>query len=384
MLPLLEEISQKTECHIKERMKSNREIEVKELMGKVSMDSIASCAFGVDSKSFTNDNSEFVLAAKKILEFAHPWAIVQNVIAMFTPKLVKQFFTKLGFKNFATISHVKENEFFQNVVEASIKHRKESKERRNDLVDLMIDAIEGETEDSLAERHNNSEKITTRSAFSKTSAKKAKDVNYDKVISTAESLLLAGYDTTGTTMTYIIYRLAMNQDCQNTLFEEIENENGAGGLCYETVHSMPYLDAVIHETLRMHPVLAALERPCSKDYKLPNTDLVIKKGDLVRLSSIGISFDPDIFPNPEKWNPDNFSKENRANRNPYSFMAFSLGPRNCLAMRFAFFEMKVAISHIVSKFKILQTEKTCKNVKVDPRSVLGAAKGQLWVRFEER
>ena len=53
MLPLLEEISQKTECHIKERMKSNREIEVKELMGKVSMDSIASCAFGVDSKSFT-------------------------------------------------------------------------------------------------------------------------------------------------------------------------------------------------------------------------------------------------------------------------------------------------------------------------------------------
>ena len=65
-------------------------------------------------------------------------------------------------------------------------------------------------------------------------------------------------------------------------------------------------------------------------------------------------------------------------------MAFSLGPRNCLAMRFAFFEMKVAISHIVSKFKILQTEKTCKNVKVDPRSVLGAAKGKLWVRFEER
>ena len=141
---------------------------------------------------------------------------------------------------------------------------------------------------------------------------------------------------------------------------------------------------VIHETLRKHPVVATIERVCSKDYKLPNSNLVLRKGDLIQVNNIGISSDPDVFPNPEQWNPENFSKENRAKRSPYSFMGFSLGPRNCLAMRFAMFEMKVAVSHLVSKFKILPCNRTSKNIKVDPNSVLGSAKGGLWVTFEKR
>ena len=211
-----------------------------------------------------------------------------------------------------------------------------------------------------------------------------KNIDYDDIISTATILLMAGYDTTGTTMSYILYELALNQDCQETLFEEISASKNSNNLEYDTLQSMPYLDAVIHETLRKHPVVATIERVCSKDYKLPNTNLVLKKGDLIRLNNIGISSDPDVFPNPEQWNPDNFSKENRAKRSPYSFMGFSLGPRNCLAMRFAMFEMKVAVSHFVSNFKILPCDKTSRNVKVDPNSVLGSAKGGLWVKLEKR
>ena len=162
-------------------------------------------------------------------------------------------------------------------------------------------------------------------------------------------------------MSYILYELATHQDFQETLREEIENARESkddNGLSYDTIESLPYLDAIIHETLRRHPVIPMLERPCTKEYKLPNTEgLIIKKGDIIRINNIGICFDPDIFPNPDEWNPDNFSKENREKRNPYTFLAFSLGPRNCLAMRFALFEMKVAISHLVSKFKILPTNK---------------------------
>ena len=244
----------------------------------------------------------------------------------------------------------------------------------------MIDATEGNLDFP-----DQCDKIDTQSKLSEPNTKMSKDITYDQVISTASVLLVAGYDTTGTTMSYVLYELAMHQDFQETLFEEIETaKKEADGLSYDTIQSLPYLDAVIHETLRKDPVIAMLERPCTKEYKLPNTDLVIKKGDLIRLNNIGICFDPDIFPNPEEWNPDNFSKENRANRNPYSFIAFSLGPRNCLAMRFALFEMKVAISHLVSKFKILPTNKTCKEIEVDPKSPLGAAKGGLWIKFEER
>lgn len=81
----------------------------------------------------------------------------------------------------------------------------------------------------------------------------------------------------------------------DTLFEEIDNANIAGDLSYDTIKSFPYLDAVIHETLRRHQVLATLERPGTKDYKLPDSDLVIKKGELIRLNAVGIFSYPEIY-----------------------------------------------------------------------------------------
>ena len=386
MLPLLQEINSKLEYHIKASVQSREDVELKDLMGRFSMSAIASCAFGVDSRSFTNDGaeSEFVKQARKMFEGGDFWSKILVTVTILTPNRIKQIFSALGFKNFPPVPNLKENSFFQNVVEATIKQRKESKRRRNDLVDLMIDATEGKldsTGDDLEKYNSNG----LQSNSIDHSSKPFEELGYDNVISTAVILLLAGYDTTGTTMSYILYELALNQDCQNTLFDEIErNADSTGELSYDIIQSLPYLDAVIHETLRRHPVISMLERPCTKDYKLPNTDLVVEKGMRVRLNNVGICSDSEIYPKPEEWNPENFLKENRANRNPYSFMAFSLGPRNCLAMRFAMFEMKVAIYHVVSNFKILRTAKTRTNVQVDPKHILGAAKGGLWIKFEER
>ena len=377
MLPLLQEVGDKVEKHIEELSATNENIELKTLMGKFSMDALASCAFGVDSGSFTHTttDSEFVKQAKIVFDFASLKGFIYIMISIFTPKIVKQFVHSLGFKKFATWASLDANIFFQRVVEASIRQRKESQTRRNDLVDLMIDATEGKLEEE-----DNSE----GKRMMEQTDKKKKDFNYDQVISTATLLLVAGYDTTGTTMSYILYELALNPDCQETLFEEISSAKDATGLTYDVIQGLPYLDAVIHETLRKHPIIAMLDRPVVKDYKVPNSDIVLKKGHLVRINQMGICFDPEIYPNPEEWNPDNFSKENRANRNPYSFMAFSLGPRNCIAMRFAFFEMKVAVSHILMRYKLEATSKTIKNPKIDPKAILGGAKDGLWIKFVER
>ena len=343
------------------------------------MAALASCAFGVDSGSFTNKEkpSEFVENAQKVFEVGDFWSLISRTIAMVTPKAMKKLFCAFGFKNTPPVPSLKEQIFFQNVVDATIRQRKESGMKRNDLVDLMIAATEGNldsTDDSVQMQLNGGGKNDQ--------IKKVGNAEiYDDVISTAVILLIAGYDTTGTTMSYILHELALNQDIQETLYEEIQN---AKDLSYDTIQSLPYLDAVIHETLRRHPVIATLDRPCSTNYKIPNSNLVLEKGLRIRVNNVGICNDPDIFPKPEEWNPENFMKENRGNRNPYSFMAFSLGPRNCIAMRFAMFEMKVAISHLVSKFFVLPTSKTSANVRVDPKHVLGAAKGGLWVKFEER
>merc|ERR1712018_91401 len=152
---------------------------------------------------------------------------------MITAKPVKKFFHALGFRNFATMANLSAFTFFQNVVEASIKQRKDSKTRRNDLVDLMIDALEGKLDDTSEDSETNTKSKGTEIE------KKSKDISYDSAISTAGILLVAGYDTTGTTMSYALYELAVNQDCQDTLFEEIENAKKEGKLSYDAIQSLP-------------------------------------------------------------------------------------------------------------------------------------------------
>jgi cytochrome P450 len=291
----------------------------------------------------------------------------------------------LGFVN--VFSHFLANEhakFLMNVIEGTLKQRKESEVKRNDLIDMMIDAINQESPNADQEEDLHAvdqyEKDTEIVGITK-----KKKLSHDDVIATALLMLSAGYDTTGTAMSYILYELALNQDCQETLLEEIrEASEDVNNMPYEVLQSLPYLDAVIQETLRKHPVIANLERLCTKDYKIPGHEYVIKKGDVVRVSNVGICFDPDIFPDPKKFNPERFLKENITNRNPYSYMAFSLGPRNCLAMRFALFEIKVCISNLVSNFKFVPSTRTVNEVEWNPRSFLGGAKGGLWIKCEKR
>ena len=138
--------------------------------------------------------------------------------------------------------------------------------------------------------------------------------------------------------------------------------------------------------MRRHPPIAALERVCTKDYAVPNSNIVLRKGDLVRLGNIGICFDPEVYPTPMEYNPERFLKENSSNINPYSFLAFSLGPRNCIGMRFSMYEMKICISNLVSNFRLVPCEKTTKyeDLEWGKSDIFGGAKNGLWIKCEAR
>jgi len=115
--------------------------------------------------------------------------------------------------------------------------------------------------------------------------------------------------------------------------------------------------------------------------------------------------DPDIYPNPEVFDPENFSKEAKKNRSPwvektyffavykkwiksffysYAFLSFGQGPRACLAMRFALLEAKVGLIMVFRHFKLLPSQKTVEKVELDPKAGLGGNKGGLWAKAEPR
>lgn len=83
------------------------------------------------------------------------------------------------------------------------------------------------------------------------------------------------------------------------------------------------------ETIRKYPALPILNRECTIDYKIPNSELIIKKGTAIIISLLGLSRDPEYFPDPELYRPERFSDE-VPQYNSDAYIPFGDGPRACI------------------------------------------------------
>merc|ERR1711892_1171465 len=312
MLKFIKHISIDLTNELGEKAKSKEEFELKDVFGKFSLDALASSAFGVDAESFTNPNSKFVEHAKE------SFRQTKTDMAVFLIKCipgVAQLFTWLKLNTFKP----KQTKFFRDIILQSIRTRRETKERKNDMVDLMLDCIKDDTpvneKDEELDQYDEDMKLTA-------TTKTKPQIDELTLVATAIVLLIAGYDTTGMTLSYFMYELSKNQDIQTKLQEEIDEafeESGGEFPDYNVIQSLPYLETVIYETLRFHSPVSVNTRVANKDYNLPGTDLVLKTGDMVSWNSWSLHFDPEHWTHPTEFYPEHFSKEEKANRNPYAF-----------------------------------------------------------------
>ncbi|OTF76604.1 hypothetical protein BLA29_014458, partial [Euroglyphus maynei] len=89
--------------------------------------------------------------------------------------------------------------------------------------------------------------------------------------------LLAGYETTASTLTFCMYELAKNPNIQDKLYNEIRPLIEGGEFDLNNLMKLPYLDAVISETLRKHPPALFLSREAMEDYHVPEYNFTIEK-----------------------------------------------------------------------------------------------------------
>lgn len=93
-----------------------------------------------------------------------------------------------------------------------------------------------------------------------------------------------------------------------------------------------------------------LMRECTKECKVK--DLTVPKGGVIFIPIYSMHRDPTIWPNPEKYDPERFSPGGKRSRDPYEYLPFGTGPRNCIGLRFAQMEMKLMLTRILKKYSL--------------------------------
>ncbi|CAL8117828.1 unnamed protein product [Orchesella dallaii] len=389
MFDIFDKSSQNMCNYVRKRVGSDGgEFDICEAYSKYAMDVIASCAFGIDSKSFDCEpgvSSEFEEMGKKIQFKVTLSLVLKLLVVQMAPKLANI----IGLKAIES----EPQDYFMKVIKGVMKHRRDTGERHNDFLQLMMDAQQG----LLKSEENSKETLEVMTGSKEDNAGNSKQffssndeaakftIDDDDIVANAVLFLIGGFDTTQSLLIFTAYMLALEQDVQERLLEEVKStlDANGGSLTYDGVIGMTYLDCVLNETLRYYPPALRNERMCTKDYKIPGTDTVIEKGILVGLPIYGMQRDKQYYENPEKFDPERFLPERKAERNPFTFAPFGHGPRNCIGMRFALTEVKAVIATLIYNFKLEPGTKTEIPVKMSNTSTLKPQNG-MWLKISPR
>ena len=158
------------------------------------------------------------------------------------------------------------------------------------------------------------------------------------------SILSAGHETTAIAMAWTLYWLHRQPEKLDRLLEEISQRAPTGDP--EALTQIPYLDAVVNESLRIHPVIPDVPRKLCQDAELMGYKL--KAGTSVGAVAFLTHRDPDIYEQPEKWIPERFLDRKFT---PFEFYPFGGGNRRCIGAAFASFEAKVVLGTILTSYR---------------------------------
>ncbi|XP_015674990.1 cytochrome P450 3A24-like [Protobothrops mucrosquamatus] len=340
MLPIINHYHEILVKNLQKKVDNDEVMDMRLIFSAYSLDVVTSTSFGINVDSLNHPNDPVVVNIKKILNFSflNPILILTVLFPFLTPVL-----EKLNFSVFPKSSI----DFFNGVVKKIKEDRqKENHTNRVDFLQLMVDSQAAANTSGEA----NSEKALTD-----------KEILAQSII-----FIFGGYDTIGITLSFVSYCLATHPDVQEKLYQEInETFPNQAPPTYEAIQHMEYLDMVVNETFRLYPPAERLDRVCKKTVEIHG--VTIPEGTVVVVPVFVLHRVPEYWPEPEEFRPERFSKENKESRDPYVFLPFGAGPRNCIAMRFALLVLKMGLVVVLQKIRFQTCKETTIPLELDNR-----------------
>lgn len=165
-------------------------------------------------------------------------------------------------------------------------------------------------------------------------------------------LMMAAHDTTTSSITSIVWCLAKYPEWQDRLREEIAAIRARhGALSYETLGEMEVMEMVFKEALRLIPPVPSMPRRAIKSFTFQNH--VVPAGAHVGINQMMSHRLPDIWPDPEHFDPTRFTAENARGRHKYAWVPFGGGAHMCLGQHFAYMQVKMFFFALLEQHRIV-------------------------------
>jgi cytochrome P450 len=161
--------------------------------------------------------------------------------------------------------------------------------------------------------------------------------------------ILAGHDTTSTTLTYSLWALGHHPALQDRVFDEV-SALGDGPLTPDDVPRLGHTVRVLHEALRLCPPGAGTPRLLTKDLAVDGYRL--EAGTVAVVSFYALHRDPELWDDPLTFDPDRFLPERSQGRSRWQYLPFGGGPRSCIGDHFAMLEATLALATIIRAARI--------------------------------
>jgi cytochrome P450 len=161
-------------------------------------------------------------------------------------------------------------------------------------------------------------------------------------------IFTAGHETTSNALTFTFQLLAQHSEWQEKIYEEWQSLGGDDADLMTRVSTSKVCQQVLEESMRLYPPAYFIDRVNVEADHF--NDMEFKPGCSLLFSVYEMHRHPQLWEQPERFKPERFEEGSRKFSSQY--FPFGAGPRKCIGNNFAMFEMIIAVTELVSKYKI--------------------------------